>query len=39
VYANLDDLDGMVASGMEAGARETWGRLADIVEKSPVRAR
>jgi uncharacterized protein YndB with AHSA1/START domain len=39
VYANLDDLDGMVASGMEAGARETWDRLAEIVENAPARAR
>jgi hypothetical protein len=39
VYANIEDLDGMVASGMETGARETWDRLAELVEKSPVRAR
>lgn len=31
-YANVEDLDGMVASGMESGAIETWDRLAELVE-------
>lgn len=34
VYANLEDLDGMVNSGMEAGSTESWERLAELVEKS-----
>ncbi len=33
-YANVEDLDGMVASGMESGATESWDRLADLVEKA-----
>lgn len=33
-YANVEDLDGMVASGMESGAIETWDRLAELVEKT-----
>ena len=33
VYANVEDLDGMVNSGMEAGATESWERLAELVEK------
>jgi uncharacterized protein YndB with AHSA1/START domain len=32
-YANIEDLDGMVASGMESGAVESWERLAELVEK------
>jgi uncharacterized protein YndB with AHSA1/START domain len=31
-FANIEDLDAMVASGMEAGAVESWDRLAEIVE-------
>ena len=31
-YKNLEDLEGMVGSGMEGGAVETWERLASIVE-------
>jgi uncharacterized protein YndB with AHSA1/START domain len=34
-YANVADLDGMVASGMESGATESWDRLAELVEKTP----
>jgi uncharacterized protein YndB with AHSA1/START domain len=34
VYQNIQDLEGMVNSGMEGGATETWERLATIVEKS-----
>lgn len=34
VYATLEDLDGMVASGMESGATESWERLAEFVEKA-----
>jgi uncharacterized protein YndB with AHSA1/START domain len=33
VYANVEDLDGMVGSGMEKGATESWERLAELVEK------
>lgn len=38
-YATIEDLDGMVASGMESGATESWERLAELVEKSSPRAR
>lgn len=31
-YANVEDLDGMVTSGMESGATESWDRLAEFVE-------
>jgi uncharacterized protein YndB with AHSA1/START domain len=31
-YANVEDLDGTVASGMEPGAVESWERLAELVE-------
>lgn len=31
-YANLQDLEGMVGSGMERGATEGLGRLAKVVE-------
>jgi len=30
-FANLEDLDGMVASGMESGAVESWDRLGDYL--------
>jgi uncharacterized protein YndB with AHSA1/START domain len=33
VYQNIQDLEGMVGSGMEGGAVETWERLAELVEK------
>jgi uncharacterized protein YndB with AHSA1/START domain len=32
VFDSTEDRDGMVASGMEAGARETWDSLAAYVE-------
>ncbi|MCL5969993.1 MAG: SRPBCC domain-containing protein [Patescibacteria group bacterium] len=32
-FNSLEDLDGMVNSGMEKGARETWDRLAELLEK------
>lgn len=32
-YANVEDLDGMVASGMESGATESWDRLAELLRK------
>jgi len=32
-YATIEDLDGMVASGMESGATETVERLAKLVEE------
>lgn len=31
-FANKEDRDGMIASGMEAGAAETWDRLAELLE-------
>lgn len=31
IYKSIEDLDGTVESGMEAGARETWERLAELV--------
>jgi uncharacterized protein YndB with AHSA1/START domain len=34
VYQNIQDLEGMVGSGMEGGAVETWERLAKLVEKA-----
>jgi len=33
-YSNVEDLDGMVASGMESGATESWDRFAELVEKT-----
>ena len=30
-FASLEDLEGMLASGMESGARETWDRLAELL--------
>lgn len=33
VFQNIQDLEGMVGSGMESGAVETWERLAELVEK------
>jgi uncharacterized protein YndB with AHSA1/START domain len=33
-YKSIEDLEGMVASGMESGAKESWERLAKLVEKS-----
>ena len=32
-YPSIQDLDGMVKSGMETGAVESWERLAELVEK------
>ena len=32
-YSSKADLDGMVGSGMERGARESWERLAELVAK------
>ncbi len=32
VYTNIGDLERMVGSGMEKGAREGWDRLAKLVE-------
>lgn len=31
VYGSIEDLDGIIASGMEGGARETWDRLAKLL--------
>lgn len=33
-YKNIDDLEGMVESGMESGAKESWERLAKLLEQS-----
>ena len=30
-FDSLEDLEGMLASGMETGARETWDRLAELL--------
>jgi len=30
-FASIEDLEGMLASGMESGARETWERLAELL--------
>jgi uncharacterized protein YndB with AHSA1/START domain len=35
VYGTLEDYDGMVESGMESGARETWQRLAELLVAVP----
>lgn len=32
-YANLEDLEGMVQSGMEGGQRESYDRLAELVRE------
>ncbi|HEV8354351.1 MAG TPA: SRPBCC family protein [bacterium] len=37
-FANVEDLDGMVGSGMESGAVESWDRLAELVEPPGPRA-
>jgi len=34
VFQSQADRDGMVAAGMESGARESWDRLAELVEKA-----
>ena len=33
-YSKIEDLEGMVNSGMEAGANEAWDRLAELVKIS-----
>jgi uncharacterized protein YndB with AHSA1/START domain len=33
-YPSIESFEGMVQGGMEEGARETWDRLAELVEKS-----
>ena len=33
-YPSVQALEGMVQGGMEEGARETWDRLGELVEKS-----
>ena len=30
-FKSIEDLEGMLASGMESGARETWDRLAELL--------
>ena len=30
-FRSIEDLEGMLASGMESGARETWDRLAELL--------
>ncbi len=31
LFANVEDRDGMLASGMEGGANESWDRLAELL--------
>lgn len=31
LFANVEDRDGMLSSGMEAGANESWDRLAELL--------
>jgi len=33
LFASVEDRDGMLASGMEGGANETWDRLAELLAK------
>jgi uncharacterized protein YndB with AHSA1/START domain len=33
LFQNKEDLDGMLNSGMESGAEETWDRLAELLER------
>jgi uncharacterized protein YndB with AHSA1/START domain len=33
-FETVEDRDGMLASGMEEGARETWDRLAELLARS-----
>ncbi len=33
-FESVEDLDGMVGSGMEGGARETWDRLEELLTKT-----
>ena len=33
LFPSVEDRDGMLASGMEAGAAETWERLAELLER------
>jgi len=33
IFESVEDRDGMLKSGMEDGGRETWDRLAELVEK------
>ena len=37
VFQSIEDRDGMVQSGMEGGARETYERLAEVIEGLLVR--
>jgi uncharacterized protein YndB with AHSA1/START domain len=32
-FPSKDDLDGMLASGMEGGANESWDRLAELLDR------
>lgn len=32
-FENVEDRDGMLQSGMESGARETWDRLAELLNE------
>ena len=38
VFQSIEDRDGMVQSGMEGGARETYDRLAEVIAGLLVRA-
>lgn len=33
-FDNVEDLDGMIASGMEGGAEESWDQLQELVEQA-----
>jgi uncharacterized protein YndB with AHSA1/START domain len=33
LFSSVEDRDGMLASGMEGGANETWDRLAELLAK------
>jgi len=34
LFASVEDRDGMLQSGMESGANETWDRLAEFLAKA-----
>jgi uncharacterized protein YndB with AHSA1/START domain len=33
LFDSVEDRDGMLESGMEAGANESWDRLAELLER------
>lgn len=38
-FDSLEDLEGMLQSGMESGAVESWDRMAELLEKLKVKQR